>query len=592
MAANSALVVSDLDFETIRDNLVSFLSSQARFKDYDFEGSNLGVLLDVLAYNTHMNNFYTNMAISEMFLDSAQIRDSVVSRAKELNYTPRSKRSAVAYIDITISPNDTPSSITIPRGTAFTSRIENTIYTFTTASPLVVTAADGYSAANVAIYEGDYITESFVVNTSLSNQRFILNNSNIDTSSIYLTVQNSVADTTNSEFIQSVSLLGHNENSKIFFVQAADKFKYEIVFGDDTIGVAPKNNNVINVSYRITKGSEANKAGNFQAASTIAGYATSLIDVTTNQAAYAGSEQETTASIKFNAPRHYQTQERAITLEDYRTILLAQYPDVRAINVYGGESVYPPQYGKVFISIDLNSYVGVPYTLKESIESFIKTKMPISIEPIIQSSDYTYVVVSCDVLYNLNASIKTDSDVKNIVIQAVKDFNTQYLDDYNKTMRYSKLAAAVDSSDSSIVSSNLDTRIMKKISPTLATEQLFTLDYQNSIVEGSLKSDTFTYTNILSYLKDVGSGVISIVSSEDDLNDSAGTLETVITSGVGTIDYSTGIASITMPGLDEYSGSAIKVYDKTSTNDFSVRSNTIILIEDDDITVAVSAVRV
>ena len=251
MAANSALVVSDLDFETIRDNLVTFLSSQARFKDYDFNGSNLGVLLDVLSYNTHMNNFYTNMAISEMFLDSAQIRDSVVSRAKELNYTPRSARSAVAYIDIAIAPNNAPSIITIPRGATFTSRIDNSIYTFSTADPVIVTAADSYTASDVAVYEGAYVSEAFSVNTAISDQRFIINNPNVDTSSIKINIQNSSADTTNSEFIQATSLLGYTSTSKIFFVQASDKSRYELVFGDGTVGVAPINGNIINASCKL-----------------------------------------------------------------------------------------------------------------------------------------------------------------------------------------------------------------------------------------------------------------------------------------------------------------------------------------------------
>jgi hypothetical protein len=591
MAANSALVVSDLDFETIRSNLVTFLSSQTRFKDYDFEGSNMAVLLDVLSYNTHMNNFYTNMAISEMFLDSAQLRDSVVSRAKELNYMPRSSRSATAYINIAITPNDTPSTITIPRGAAFTSRIENTVYTFTTADPIIVTASDNYTATNVPIYEGTYITERFQVDNTISDQRFILSNQNIDTSSIYITVQNSTTDTTNSEFIQATSLLGYNGESKIFFVQAADKSRYEIVFGDGIVGVLPINDNIINVSYRITKGSAANKATSFKPSSTIDGYPASNITITTAQAAYGGSDPETISSVKFNAPRHYQTQERAVTLDDYRTILLAEYPNIRAINVYGGESVYPPQYGKVFISIDLMDYTGVPDILKNSIQTFINGKMPISIEPTVVSAEYTYVDVVASASYNLNSSSKTENDIKNLIVQQVKSFNTQYLDNYNKTMRYSKLAAAVDGADSSILTSNLTTRMMKKISPYLSTSQLFNLDYQNSITEGTLISSTFTYNGIVSYLKDTGNAEVAIVTSQDDLTSTSGVKEIVLKHNVGTIDYQTGIASINVPELDAYTGDSIKIYATPVTNDFSVKNNTVIQIEDGDITVNVTATR-
>jgi hypothetical protein len=591
MAANSALVVSDLDFETIRNNLVTFLSSQARFQDYDFTGPNLGILLDVLSYNTFMNNFYTNMAISEMFLDSAQIRDSVVSRAKELNYVPRSVRSAVAYVDITIAPNDDPGIIIIPAGTAFNSRMDNTIYTFTTADPIVITASSGYTATNVPIYEGSIITESFLVNTSISNQRFILNNTTLDTSSIKVSIQNSSTDTTSSEFIQATSLLGYDSNSKIFFVQPADKNRYELIFGKGITGAAPINGNIVNVTYRISRGSAANGLSLFTSAGSIDGYSTSLITVTTLEPAYSGADPETISSIKYNAPRHYQTQERAITLDDYRTILLAQYPDIRGINVYGGETLNPPQYGSVYISVDLYNYTGVPDILKNDISSFIKGKMPISIQPIVVSADYTYVDVVATASYNLNTSSKTENDIKNIIIQAVRNFNTEYLDNYNRTMRYSKLASVIDSADPSILTSNLTTRIIKKISPIIGITEVFSLNYQNSVKSQTLISGSFTYGGVVSYLKDTGNNEIAIVTSRDDLTASLGVAEVVLKHNVGTIDYHTGVASINLPALDAYSGDSIKVYVSSSTNDFSVMDNTVLLIEDSDITVTVTASR-
>jgi hypothetical protein len=298
------------------------------------------------------------------------------------------------------------------------------------------------------------------------------------------------------------------------------------------------------------------------------------------------------SSIKFNAPRHYQTQERAITLDDYRTILLAEYPDIRAINVYGGETVYPPQYGSVFISVDLTSYVGVPEVLKNSITSFISSKMPISIEPIVISPDYTYVDSTITASYNLNASSKNENDIKNSIIQSVQAFNTEYLNDYNKTMRYSKLAAVIDGADPSIVTSDLVTRMIKKISPTVGSEQLFTLDYQNAVKEGTLISETFTYGGVLSYLRDTGNTEIAIVTSRDDLTASLGVTEVVLKHNVGIIDYNTGLASINVPALDAYTGDSIKVYISSSTNDFAVKNNTVILIDNADINVTVSATRV
>jgi len=586
MASNSALVVSQLDFDTIRSNLSTYLKGQTQFKDYDFDGSNLSVLLDVLSYNTYMNNFYTNMAISEMFLDSAQIMDSVVSRAKELNYTPRSYTSAVSYVDISIVPNDSPATITIPKGTPFTSRIDNTIYTFTTDQSIIVASADNYLASNVAIYEGTYVTETFSVDTTIENQRFILNNTTLDTSSLDLKIQNSSTDTTNTAFIQTDTLLGYKNDSKIFFVQAADKNRYELIFGDDIIGVRPINGNLILASYRTSKGAAANKADTFIPASTIAGYSTSVISVTTNVAAYGGSERETMNSIKYNAPRHYQTQNRAITIDDYRTILLSKYPDIRAINVYGGEVLNPPQYGTVFISVDLSEFAGVPDIVKSNIQSYILTKMSISIEPKVVDADYTYIGVNATASYNLNASSKTEGDIKNIIFDAIKTFNTTYLNDFNKTFRYSKLASTIDSSDDSIINSNLITTLIKKISPTIGTAQQFNLDYQNVLKENTVKSDVFEYSNVTAYLYDIGEGEIAIVTSID-----SSTSIVVIEHGIGTIDYTTGAVVINLPALVNYTGDQINVSVSSLYNDFSVKNNTVLLIDDADINITVSAAR-
>jgi hypothetical protein len=591
MASNSALVVSQLDFDTIRSNLSTYLKGQTQFKDYDFDGSNLSVLLDVLSYNTYMNNFYTNMAISEMFLDSAQIMDSVVSRAKELNYTPRSYTSAVSYVDISIVPNDSPATITIPKGTPFTSRIDNTIYTFTTDQSIIVTSADNYIASNVAIYEGTYVTETFSVDTTIDNQRFVLNNTTLDTSSLDLKIQNSSTDTTNTAFIQTDTLLGYKNDSKIFFVQAADKNRYELIFGDDIIGVRPINGNLILASYRTSKGAAANKADKFIPASTIAGYSTSVVSVTTNVAAYGGSERETMNSIKYNAPRHYQTQNRAITIDDYRTILLSKYPDIRAINVYGGEVLNPPQYGTVFISVDLSEFAGVPDIVKSNIQSYILTKMSISIEPKVVDADYTYIGVNATASYNLNASSKTEGDIKNIIFDAIKTFNTTYLNDFNKTFRYSKLASTIDSSDDSIINSNLITTLIKKISPTIGTAQQFSLDYQNALKENTLKSDVFEYSNVTAYLYDIGGGQIAIVTSVDNSTSMNGQSLVVIAYGIGTINYTTGLVSINLPELVNYTGNHINILVSSAYNDFSVKNNTVLRIDNADINITVSAAR-
>lgn len=581
MAANSALVVSSLDFDTIRSNLVTYMQSQSQFKDYNYLGSNLSQLIDLLAYNTYMNAFYTNMAISESFLDSAQIRDSVVSRAKELNYTPRSRRSDKALVNIQITPTDAPASVSIPKGSSFNTRIDNDIFTFSTDSDIVVTAADNYLASNVAIYEGVYVTEAFTVDNSITNQRFILNNTSIDTSSVTVNVQNSVTDTSNSNYVVATSLLGLTSSSNVFFIQAADKDRYEVIFGDNVTGNKPVNGNLISVTYRVSSGPLAAGATDFQSASSISGYP---VSVTTLAVGYGGASAESIESIKFSAPRHYETQERAIIPEDYKTILYSRYPDIRAINVYGGETVNPPRFGEVFISIDLNNFDGLQDSIINDIKSYLTTKMPITVEANVIPADYLYIDVAVDIIYNLNQSSKSSADIATLVASAIKAYNATYLNKFQVTFRYSRMASNIDDSDPSIVSSNITTRMIKKISPVTGVGATFALDYMNPIIENSLVSSQFTYSNTLAYMKDTGSGEIAI------LTDNNGSTVTLVHK-IGSIDYSTGLATVDLPGLQSYIGPAIKVYAEPVKHDFVVTKNTVMVINDEDISTNVTSIR-
>ncbi len=583
MSANSSLLVSSLDFATIKENLITFMKAQAQFKDYDFEGSNIAVLMDLLAYNTYLNNFYTNMAISESFLDSAQLRDSIVSRAKELNYTPRSYRSSTAAVTIQFTPGDSPASITIPKGTSFNARLDSNVYSFVTDSDVVVSSFNDYSTT-LDIHEGYYITEIFQVDTSIDNQRFILNNINIDTDSLSIVVQTSNSDTTNSEFIRATTLLGQDNTSKIFFVQAADKERYEVVFGDGVIGVPIINGNIVKASYRAAKGEIPNGCTDFKPSSSIAGYSTSLITVTTITDAYGGAEPETIESIKFNAPRHYQTQDRAVTASDYRTIILEQFPDVRAINVYGGESVYPPDYGKVYISVDLNNFTGVPDIVKSDIISFLEDKMPISIEPKIIDADYLYLDINANISYNLNLTTKNSMDIESIVTSAITDFDDTYLNKFKTTFRYSKLASAIDSSDTSIVSTNLTAAMIRKISPLIGIQQSVSVDFQNTIKPYSVISSSFTYENVSAYLTDHELNEICIATKESGV-------ETILTHNIGTVDYDTGDIVLDLPAISAYGSSGIKIYATCGQNDISVINNTIIMIDPDDIEIFTTAIR-
>ena len=576
MAANSALVVSSLDFDTIRGNLVNFLQSQSQFQGYDFSGPNIGVLLDVLSYNTYLNNFYTNMAISESFLDSAQMFDSVASRAKELNYTPRSYSSAVAYVNLTVSATNSPYSVTIPAYTAFNTRMDSGVYTFSTSENIIVYASNNYTIANVAIYEGQYVTDTFVVNSTLNNQQYLLSNPQVDTSSLVITVQNSTTDTTNSQFLQASSLLGYNANSKIYFIQSATGGNYQLIFGDGIIGQNLINGNVITALYRVASGNVVNSADSFTPVSTLAGGYT--ISANTDIPAFGGMENESIDSIKYNAPRHYQTQNRAITVDDYRTILLQQFPIIQAVNVYGGETLNPPDYGSVYIAIALTEFEGLPSVIGNNIQNFIQSKMPIEIIPVVLAAANMNIGITVNVLYNVNVTTSSVGDIQNAIMNAIWNYNNNYLEDFDISFRYSKLAAAIDGADPSIVSTNLQTYMILEYTPlvNLSTTQLISLSYQNEIQAGSLSSTTFTYNGLLVYLQDMSNGIIAIVNQVNGI-------QQVVLNNVGTVNYTTGAFSVNLPSISAYTDDYIQFNASSFTPDFSVVNNVFLNLHAEDI---------
>ena len=316
-ASNSEFIVANLEFDTIKSNLKTYLSSQSLFTDANFEGSNMNVLLDVLAYNTYYNAMYLNHVASEMFLDSAQLRDSVYAHAKQMNYLPTSYTSSVAYVDIDITPGDSPHNITIPRLTEFSTTVGDNTYTFSTNSAVTVYSNASYVASNVAIYEGTNITEFY--NSNATANTFYIHNYDIDTDSLVVKVRTSNTDTTNTEYTRANTLFNVNSTSNVYFLQGASNGSYEIVFGNDTFGRKLTDGNIVEASYRVSSGGDPNGANSFTSAAAIQGYST--VGVTTNVRAAGGSEYQELNDIKFAAPRSLSVQERAVTTNDYKTLV-------------------------------------------------------------------------------------------------------------------------------------------------------------------------------------------------------------------------------------------------------------------------------
>lgn len=593
--ANSSIILSSLDFDTIKSTMKSYLKSQDKFRDYDFDGANMNVLLDVLSYNTYHNSFYLNMVGNEMFLDSALMRDSVVSHAKELNYTPRSFKSAVATINISVKTRDlAKKSLFIPKGYTFTSRYLATNYIFSIPENIVLTsytiADDGqsltFTGTGIDIYEGYYINDTFTY-VDGSNQRFVISNQTVDTSSITVTVIEDAGATTLS-YKRAMSLFDLDSSSRVFFIQGAENDSYEIVFGDGVTGRKPKNNSVISVEYRMSNGELPNGCAVFSPDSTIEGQYD--IDVTTILPAAGGNISESVESIKYNAPRHFAAQERAVTTEDYETLLKINFPEVNTVTAYGGENLNPPQFGKVYVSVDLKDVDQLPDIKRQEYYKFLKPRSPVSIDPVFVDPEYTYLSVNTKVNYNINITSLTSYDLQTIVGSAVLQYAQDNLNNFNRTFRYSKLVQAIDNSQSAIISNETAVSIIKLVKPDVGRYLTFDVDFgipldiehhTAAVSHYCMRSSYITYKGIKAYIRDDGNGVVSVISAVSE----------GIIDSVGVIDYDAGLVQFSNFKIDSFFGSGIKFTASPRNKDITTLNNVILNIVEDDINITIVPVR-
>jgi hypothetical protein len=595
MAANTSINLVNLDFTSLKESFKTYLKTQNTFKDYDFEGSNINVLLDVLSYNTYMNTFYLNMIGNEMFLDSAQLRESVISRAKELNYTPRSFKSARATVTLTIQTDGSVASVTMPKGTTFNTRVGSNTFTFSTDENKVISGANSTFVSNeIVIYEGQYVNDTFTVNNSDTSQRFILSNPTIDTASLTVTViEDNGAEILS--YLRATSLFDKQANSQIFFVQGAENDKYEVLFGDGVLGRKPKDNSIVVCEYRICKGELPNGAFKFTSDGAIQTF--SNVAVTTVSAAAQGAIHESIESVKFNAPRYFTTQERAITAEDYRNLLLLNFPEINAVSVYGGEEAVPPVFGKVFIAVDLKNVDGVPDIRKQQYYNFIKPRSSLSIDPVFIDPDFMNVDIFSTVRYNLNTTALNSESLKELILTAIRGFNGTYLDDFNTTLRYSSLVKTIDATDRSILSNDTIIRPIRVVLPDVGVDKSYDIDFaqelENDFADlekiypsnyiSTIESTSFVVQNKLVNLKDDGKGNITTITLDGTNN--------VVVNTVGTVDYKTGKVQLQRLNITEYTGSGIKIFARTKRKDISSLLRTILTIKDEDVRINIVSER-
>ena len=507
--ANARLQISDLDFDQIKQNLKTYLKQQTTFQDYDFEGSGLSVLLDILAYNTHYNSYYLNMVANESFLDTAILRDSVVSHAKTLGYTPYSTTAAMATINVTVeSGNTTPSIITLARGFSFSSNlIDETSYNFTLLNDAVATkSGTSFYFDNLQVYEGTLNSYQFTYNqNSNPKSTFILPNNNIDTSTIKVTVSPNAGNTFTEVYNLATDILDVTVNSSVFFLQEDRNGNYKIYFSDGTIGKALEDGAVITVSYLVSNGTAGNKASDFVPNATINGL--TQIAITTSNAAAGGSSRETIDEIKFSAASQFSSQNRLVTFKDYESYIKKNYPNVDSLSVWGGEDEIPPSYGKVYIALKPKTNYYISETEKQRIvDEIIKPKAIVAVSSEIRDAKYLYLLVKNTVKYDKTKTVSSANAIKSAIRNAIVNYSNTYLNKFNSTFILSKLQETIDGVDTNtIAGSETMLRLEKRFALQLGQSTTYEIDYNALLHRGTstnkLTSSQFTIYDSINVLR-------------------------------------------------------------------------------------------
>lgn len=572
--ASNKLTITDLEFDDIKSNLKSYLSAQSQFADYDFAGSGMDVLLDVLAYNTHYMGYYANMAVNEMFIDSASLRESVVSHAKHLNVIPASVTASTAYLDMTFTPSGSPLSLSIAKNTKFTTSISGRSYTFTTtANKTIYPIAGTYSVTDLPIREGTIVNKKYTVNLADTTQRFVVPNRNVDISTITVQVQNSSSDTavttwTNANALDVTTIAS---TQKVFWIQEVEEQKYEILFGDGAVGAQLADANIIFIEYLVTSGLASNKASSFTAVGTVAGLSSANYTLTVASAASGGAEIESVASLKTNAPKLYQAQKRATTKEDYKAILLGERSDIESITVYGGEDASPAVYGKVYIAVKPNGNTAFSAATKDAIKnSILKKTNVVTVTPEIVDPIFYYLLIDTTINYDPVTLLTSEDTLKSLISSTITNYFSTSLQKFDNKFRYSKLAGVIDDTNSSIRNSKTSIRYQMQIAPTtLAVAATYTMEFNTTLAEGTLTSTAFTASDGYTYtLFDDSLGVVKLIrSTYTSATDSIAVDSPVVymtladgSQNLGTIDYTTG--KVVLNNFTPYTVSDGKTYIK------------------------------
>jgi hypothetical protein len=590
MATNRKIETTELDFDGIKQNLKNYLQGQSQFTDYDFEGSAMSTLIDLLAYNTHYNALYTNLAINEAFLDSASKRSSVVSKAKELGYVPTSSRAATATVDITFINDqlNAPAVIAVPAFTPFSTSVNGDTYLFyNTQAHLAYRNGNQYVLTNVVIKEGTPLSFRFLIN---EGTKVIIPNENVDTNTVRVIVQDNAQSSTTRVYNQASSLLDLSADSRVYFLKELENGQYEVEFGNGVIGKNLDVGNVVTVEYMVCSQDAANGARLFQYGGNV--NPNTEVFVTTVDPAFGGSFPETIESIKWNAPRNYNSQNRCVTLDDFKNIIFSQYPNAQSINVWGGENNNPPSYGDVYISIKPVDQL----TLSDGEKAFIlneilaKRKL-VTVHPKLVDPTYLNLELNVTYYYNPSNTTRTANDISQLIRDSILDYNSSNLNRFGEVFKYSSMSRIIDSAEDSIVSNITTVKIHRDV-PIIYNEAAeYSIDLGNPIynprinVAGeSIISSAINVINVpqLCYIDDVPSG-----------DSQFGTLRLFfieagkkrVLKNIGTVDYTKGIITISGLIITGAASSTFKLIVKPQSNDVPSARNQIVNISDPLLTI-------
>ncbi|MGZ4849878.1 MAG: hypothetical protein ACXV2C_00700 [Candidatus Bathyarchaeia archaeon] len=604
MSANTSLSITSLDFDTLKQQYIKFLSTQSVLKDYSFTDSNMNVLIDLQTYNTYLNAFYLNMVASEMFLDSAQKLDSVVSHAKELNYLPQSARSSEASVSFTVQTIGLTPPFAIPKGALFTGVNTNGQFTFTTDQETNYFSGNStYLVANLQIFEGPYLTDTYVIDYTQDTQQFILTNPNIDLDSLVVTVTASAVNTT---FNFATTLFGLNGFSNVYFLQAAQNGQYELIFGDNLFGRYPDNLSLVTANYRVAVGNTADGINSFtltQGLSAFNGGASiSISGITVAANSSGGASPETIESIRFSAPRYFATQQRALASDDYSALILDNFGGViKDVNTFGGQLLPEKKYGRVVAVIQPQSGTIAPDYVKSEISNFLLSYMGLPTRLIIQDPNYLYCAVTTTIQYDPTKTSLLPNDITSLVLSAIETYSSTNLQKFNGDLRFSKFVATIDNAASSIVSNETSLLIISRLTPYLGFAASYTLNFNNAAnveipASGTLEgiafdnnpvitSSPFTYVDSknvswpISYIRDDNLGNLVVYTMINNIF-------TVLNPSLGTINYATGVATINNLITTSY-GNYISIYMEPMNPDIIVDQSEILIIDPNDVAITV-----